>query len=84
MRLLDTTTFELTEFFGTDIPLYAILSHRWEESEVTFQDLQLESRTEMKAWSKIVSACTQAKNDGWKYMVRNGIFSTFSSSLIIG
>jgi hypothetical protein len=46
MRLL-TTSFtknrgdppKLEEFFGSDIPPYAILSHTWGREEVTFQDL---------------------------------------------
>lgn len=37
MRLLDTKTIELHEFFEYDIPGYAILSHRWERGEITFE-----------------------------------------------
>lgn len=29
----------LTEFFESDRPKYAILSHRWETEEYTFNDL---------------------------------------------
>jgi hypothetical protein len=42
MRLLQHNNhgdFSLTEFFETDIPEYAILSHRWGAEEVTFKDL---------------------------------------------
>ncbi|KAF5363057.1 hypothetical protein D9758_012640 [Tetrapyrgos nigripes] len=39
MRLLNTKTLRLQEFL-TDIPRYAILSHTWENEEVTFQDIQ--------------------------------------------
>jgi hypothetical protein len=39
MRLVNTTTIQLHEFFDDEIPPYAILSHRWETDEVTFQDL---------------------------------------------
>ncbi|KAF5363034.1 hypothetical protein D9758_012616 [Tetrapyrgos nigripes] len=39
MRLLNTKTFRVQEFL-TEIPLYAILSHTWEDEEVTFQDIQ--------------------------------------------
>jgi hypothetical protein len=35
MRLTNTETL-LFEDFYSDIPRYAILSHRWEEKEVTF------------------------------------------------
>jgi hypothetical protein len=69
MRLMDTTTFKLEEFFGSQIPYYAILSHRWEDEEVTFQNLQMESRIRMKGWRKILCACAQAVSDGWEYIV---------------
>ncbi|KAF5363040.1 hypothetical protein D9758_012636 [Tetrapyrgos nigripes] len=39
MRLLNTKTLRLEEFFD-EIPPYAILSHTWEDEEVTFQDIQ--------------------------------------------
>jgi hypothetical protein len=42
MRLLNTTTntIKLEDFTGKDKPTYAILSHTWEDEEVTFQDLK--------------------------------------------
>ncbi|KAF5362838.1 hypothetical protein D9758_007136 [Tetrapyrgos nigripes] len=39
MRLLNTNTLRVQEFF-TEIPRYAILSHTWEDEEITFQDIQ--------------------------------------------
>ncbi|KAI1611705.1 heterokaryon incompatibility protein-domain-containing protein [Exophiala viscosa] len=38
MRLLHTTDLVLKEFFDNAIPRYPILSHRWEEEEVSLQD----------------------------------------------
>ncbi|TEY66937.1 hypothetical protein BOTCAL_0130g00120 [Botryotinia calthae] len=38
MRLINTTTYEFSEFHGDDIPKYAILSHTWENDEVSFQE----------------------------------------------
>lgn len=38
MRLINTNTSELHEFFDTALPTYAILSHTWGPEEVTFQD----------------------------------------------
>jgi hypothetical protein len=38
MRLIDTKALTLHERFGEVIPLYGILSYRWKDSEVTFQD----------------------------------------------
>ena len=42
MRLLNTVTFELKEFFNDAMPKYAILSHRWGEieNEVSFKQFQ--------------------------------------------
>ncbi|KAF5350749.1 hypothetical protein D9758_010379 [Tetrapyrgos nigripes] len=39
MRLLNTNTLRVQEFF-TKIPRYVILSHTWEDEEITFQDIQ--------------------------------------------
>lgn len=39
MRLINTATLEIKDFVSdTDRPPYAILSHRWGENEVTYQD----------------------------------------------
>jgi hypothetical protein len=41
MRLLDARTLEFKEFFEEhSTPKYAILSHTWEDDEVTFKDMQ--------------------------------------------
>jgi len=69
MRLIDTATLELHEFFGKHAPLYAILSHRWEEDEVTFQDFRGGRGPEMRGWSKVTGCCAQAAKDGWQYVV---------------
>jgi hypothetical protein len=71
MRLLNTTTLQLDEFFGTNVPPYAILSHRWGNSEVSFQDLLGGKGPEKEAWPKIIGCCAQARNDGWEYVVRD-------------
>jgi hypothetical protein len=73
MRLLDTSTLELHEFMG-NIPLYAILSHRWEEEEVSFQDLRDGKGPKMTGYSKIEKCCAQALMDGWKYVVRLRVY----------
>ena len=39
MRLLNTNTYKLQDFEGRKIPEYAILSHRWTDNEITYQDL---------------------------------------------
>ncbi|KAH6957655.1 hypothetical protein BKA56DRAFT_502266 [Ilyonectria sp. MPI-CAGE-AT-0026] len=39
MRLLRAETFQFEDFIGDDIPGYAILSHRWEQDELSYQDM---------------------------------------------
>lgn len=67
MRLINTSTLTLHEFFGTDAPDYCILSHRWETDEVSYQDLQSGRGRNMKGYYKILGCCKQAVQDGWKY-----------------
>ncbi|KAF4636394.1 hypothetical protein G7Y89_g1702 [Cudoniella acicularis] len=68
MHLLNTSTLDLHEFFGDDIPPYAILSHRWKTEEISFQDLQTGLGLEIKeGFSKIKGCCAQAVLDGWEY-----------------
>ncbi len=69
MRLINTSTIELQEFFGTDLPAYAILSHFWGEDEVTFQDLKNGKGSERQGWSKVVGCCVKALEDGWEFVV---------------
>jgi len=40
MRLINTTTGLLEDFIGDDIPEYAILSHTWEQDEISMQEFQ--------------------------------------------
>ena len=39
MWLVNCNTLKLENFIGSNIPAYAILSHTWEEDEVSFQEL---------------------------------------------
>ncbi|KAI1818510.1 HET domain protein [Poronia punctata] len=72
MRLINTETFALEEFMGSgpaDLE-YAILSHTWEDEEVTFQDFVRPDnayRNNMKGFGKIVKMCELARRDGIKY-----------------
>lgn len=47
MRLLNTTTLMLEEFWDNSIPPYAILSHTWEKDEITLQEFQAGKQDEM-------------------------------------
>ncbi|KAK4692317.1 hypothetical protein P7C71_g4861, partial [Lecanoromycetidae sp. Uapishka_2] len=61
MRLLHTETLEFEEFFDSDIPEYAILSHRWEGKEMSFQEFQEGNREHHPGFAKIQSCCAVAR-----------------------
>jgi hypothetical protein len=70
MRLLqynNGSDFSLTEFFESDIPKYAILSHRWGPEEVTLADLKNGNGKKMADYGKIQFCGDQAKRDGLQY-----------------
>jgi hypothetical protein len=71
MRLLNASKLTMHEFLGSSIPKYAILSHRWENEEVTFQDFRDSKGPRMAGWSKVTGCCAQALLDGWEYVVSN-------------
>jgi hypothetical protein len=66
MRLIDVKTLQLSEFFGEDIPPYAILSHRWGCDEVGFEIFSnsLEEARGLKGFKKILYCADQATEDG--------------------
>ncbi|KAI1759228.1 HET-domain-containing protein [Hypoxylon sp. FL1150] len=69
MRLLDTRSLELEEFFDEDIPPYAILSHTWlKRGEVMFQDMRDPAREGKPGFAKIKSCCAQAWEDGHRWV----------------
>ncbi|KAK4220914.1 hypothetical protein QBC38DRAFT_157642 [Podospora fimiseda] len=75
MRLLNTETLLIENFFEGSIPKYAILSHTWGEEEVTFQDIQLlnhdgagELVRQMKGFSKVKNSTKFAKDFGYNYI----------------
>jgi hypothetical protein len=67
MRLLNSHTLELHEYWGRNIPRYAILSHTWGDEEVSFQDVKEGSMKAKAGYKKIEYACMQAKMDDYGY-----------------
>ena len=63
MRLLHTEKIELREFGPREVPNYAILSHTWEEEEVTLQDIKTNEAMELKGYKKVREACAVAAAD---------------------
>jgi hypothetical protein len=67
MRLLDTKTLELHEFFGANIPPYAILSHTWGQDEVSLQEMQSRNAESKAGYDKILRCCEMAAAAGFHY-----------------
>ncbi|KAK3386709.1 heterokaryon incompatibility protein-domain-containing protein [Podospora didyma] len=71
MRLLDTTSLTLKFFAGGPIPEYAILSHRWEEEEVLFDDIRngvTQGIEALKGFAKVKQSCDLACREGYHYI----------------
>jgi hypothetical protein len=67
MHLLNATTLEVHQFIGK-IPEYVILSHTWEEEEVTFDDIDMPHAKGMAGYEKIKKCCEQARRDGYRWV----------------
>ncbi|KAK1969236.1 HET-domain-containing protein [Colletotrichum sublineola] len=68
MRLLNADTLQLREFYDRDALAYAILSHTWEDEEVTLRDLTDPASASKQGFSKIRACCAQAIRDGYKWV----------------
>ena len=60
MRLLNTKTLQFAEFYDSDIPHYAILSHRWGSDEVSYSDFVACQNKDTAGYVKIIEACELA------------------------
>ena len=58
----------MVEFSDANVPPYAILSHTWEEEEVTLQDMQGVHPTSKKGYDKVKRCCAYARADGFEYV----------------
>lgn len=59
----------LEEFFGNGIPdRYAILSHRWEQDELSYQDLQARRNRDGAGFIKVQKCCKKALEDGFEWL----------------
>ena len=68
MRLLHTKTLLFEEYFDGQIPKYAILSHRWEGQEVSFQELKKGRAGAKSGLKKIKDCCQYAASRGLEYV----------------
>lgn len=75
MRLLKTSVpkpdeyaLRFREFYGSNIPPYAILSHMWSEGEeVLFQDV-IQQQGRGRGLEKVLAALSRARADGYSYV----------------
>lgn len=68
MRLINCSTLTLEEFFEDTVPPYAILSHTWDEDEVTFQDFTSSRKwRHKKGAQKVFHICKLALKDQCEY-----------------
>lgn len=69
MRLLSTDTLLLESFSDPAlIPPYAILSHRWGDHEVLFEDVTAHANKGVPKFDKVRRCCEQARKDGFQYV----------------
>ncbi|KAI1412436.1 HET-domain-containing protein [Hypoxylon sp. FL1857] len=82
MRLINIKSYEIEEFFGEDIPEYAILSHTWGKGEVSFQEWKdLNDSVRAKpGYRKIMGACQLARKGGFDWLWVDTICIDKSSS----
>ncbi|KAK4445207.1 hypothetical protein QBC34DRAFT_472731, partial [Podospora aff. communis PSN243] len=68
MRLINTKTLTLQEYTAKPPP-YAILSHTWEDQEVTFQDMQrAKVAAKLKGFRKIRGCAKEASANGYEWI----------------
>ena len=70
MRLLSTTNLLFQEFYGSRIPKYAILSHRWYGDEVTFEEFYHVKAQDPfgQRFAKIRNCCAYAQKNGFGWV----------------
>lgn len=67
MWLLNARTQQLEYFEGSNIPAYAIVSHRWEDGEVTFEQITGGKCKNERGYRKIDLSCRQVLREEEQY-----------------
>jgi hypothetical protein len=67
MRLINTTTRKVVEFHG-NVPEYAILSHTWEQHELSLQDMQQPEPEKILGFEKVDRCCKLVAKEGFEYV----------------
>lgn len=66
MWLLNAATLKLEQFLGS-CPDYAILSHRWQDDELTFQDMMAGTGKSKAGHAKVQLCCDEAVKHNLRY-----------------
>ena len=69
MRLLQTSTIKLSEFYDDEIQKHAIFSHTWGKEEVFLHDLQNQKVARLnrfEGYQKIKACCALAAESGYQ------------------
>lgn len=74
MRLLNISTLELKEFGESNLPPYAIASHRWTTDETTYKDVRKRRNLQSKGYQKIQGFCS--------FMKESNVETTRSASVL--
>ncbi|KAM0801607.1 heterokaryon incompatibility protein-domain-containing protein, partial [Usnea florida] len=64
MRLLNTESHTFQGFFDNSIPEYAILSHRWGDEEISFQQFWKGRNQDSEGYAKVKRCCSLAQYRG--------------------
>lgn len=69
MRLINTTTLEIKQFSPSYPPPHAILSHTWDDEEVSFAEIQSDQSAvhTRRGFRKVVNFCSKARELGYDY-----------------
>ncbi len=68
MRLLNTISLQFEEFYDGQIPDYVILSNRWGDDEVTFQDFRKGRKQYGQGYAKIIQCCNVARSRDFQWV----------------
>ncbi|GAB1318500.1 Heterokaryon incompatibility domain-containing protein [Madurella fahalii] len=72
MRLINVDSHEVEEFYGSNIPQYAILSHTWGVEEASFREwaqrLTRLRKMRRPGFSKVHETCKQARRHDLRYV----------------
>jgi hypothetical protein len=68
MRLINVSSMSVEEFIERNIPPYGILSHTWEGSEVSYDEMRVGTARSKEAFHKIEMTCKLASGDGLAYV----------------